>query len=36
MQEAFDKLRGVDILSLNSYMEATGLASFNGAWVMIN
>lgn len=37
MQEAFDKLRGVDILfSLKSYMEPTGFASFNGAWVLIN
>lgn len=36
MQEAFDKLRGVDIFSLKSYMEPTGFASFNGAWVMIN
>ena len=36
MQEAFDKLKGVDIFSLNSYMEPTGYASFNGAWVLIN
>lgn len=36
MQEAFDKLRGVDIFSLKSYMESTGFASFNGAWVLIN
>ena len=36
MQEAFDKLRGVDIFSLMSYMEPTGFASFNGAWVLIN
>ena len=36
MQEAFDKLRGVDIFSLKSYMEPTGFASFNGAWVLIN
>ena len=36
MQEAFDKLRGVDIFSLKSYMETTGFASFNGAWVLIN
>ena len=36
MQEAFDKLRGVDIFSLKSYMEPTGFASINGAWVLIN
>ena len=36
MQEVFDKLRGVDIFSLKSYMEPTGFASFNGAWVLIN
>ena len=36
MQEAFDKLRGVDIFSLKYYMEPTGFASFNGAWVLIN
>ena len=36
MQEAFDRLRGVDIFSLKSYMEPTGFASFNGAWVLIN
>ena len=36
MQEAFDKLRGVDIFSLKSYMEPTGFASFNGALVLIN
>ena len=36
MQEAFDKLRGADIFSLKSYMEPTGFASFNGAWVLIN
>ena len=36
MQEAFDKLRGVDIFSLKSYMEKTEFGSFNGAWVLIN
>ena len=36
MQEAFEKLKGVDIFSLKSYMEPTGFGSFNGAWVMIN
>ena len=36
MQEAFDKLKGVDIFSLKSYMEPTGYVSFNGAWVLIN
>jgi len=36
MQEAFDKLKRVDIFSLKSYMEPTGYASFNGAWVLIN
>jgi len=32
MQEAFEKLKGVDIFSLKSYMEPTGFGSFNGAW----
>jgi len=36
MQEAFEKLRGVDIFSLKSYMEPTSFGSFNGAWVLIN
>lgn len=36
MQEAFEKLKGVDIFSLKSYMEPTGFGSFNGAWVLIN
>lgn len=36
MQEAFEKLKGIDIFSLKSYMEPTGFGSFNGAWVMIN
>ena len=36
MQEAFDKLKGVDIFSLKSYMEPTGFGSFNGVWVMMN
>ena len=36
MQEAFEKLRGVDIFSLKSYMEKTEFGSFNGAWVLIN
>ena len=29
MQEAFDKLKGVEIFSLKSDMEPTGYASFN-------
>lgn len=36
MQEAFEKLKGVNIFSLKSYMEPTGFGSFNGVWVMIN
>ena len=36
MQEAFEKLRGVDIFALKSYMEKTEFGSFNGAWVLIN
>lgn len=36
MQEAFEKLKGVNIFSLKSYMEPTGWGSFNGVWVMIN
>lgn len=36
MQKAFEKLTGVDIFSLKSYMEPTGFGSFNGVWVMIN
>ena len=36
MQEAFAKLKGVDIFSLKSYMEPTNFGSFNGAWVLIN
>ena len=36
MQEAFAKLKGVDIFSLKSYMESTNFGSFNGAWVLIN
>ena len=34
MQEAFAKLKGVDIFSLKSYMEPTNFGSFNGAWVL--
>lgn len=36
MQDAFEKLKGVDIFSLKSYMEPTEFGSFNGVWVMIN
>ena len=34
MQELFDKISGVNIFALKSYMEKT--ESFNGAWVMLN
>lgn len=36
MKDAFEKLKGVDIFSLKSYMEPTDFGSFNGVWVMIN
>lgn len=36
MQEAFEKLKGIDIFALKSYMEETSWGSFNGIWVMVN
>lgn len=36
MQEAFEKLKGMDIFSLKSYMMKTGFADFSGVWVMLN
>lgn len=36
MQEAFEKLKGIDIFSLKSYMAKTGFADFNGVWSMFN
>ncbi|QLB50960.1 conjugal transfer protein [Streptococcus sanguinis] len=36
MQEAFEKLKGVDIFSLKSYMEETSWGSTNIFWVMLN
>ena len=36
MQEAFEKLKGIDIFSLKSYMMKTGFGDFSGVWVMFN
>ncbi|HGA0726441.1 TPA: conjugal transfer protein [Streptococcus agalactiae] len=36
MQEAFKKLKGMDIFSLKSYMIKTGFGDFSGVWVMFN
>lgn len=36
MQEAFEKLKGMDIFSLKSYMMETGFGDFSGVWVMFN
>jgi hypothetical protein len=36
VQEAFEKLKGIDIFALKSYMEETSWGSFNGIWVMVN
>lgn len=36
MQEAFEKLKGMDIFSLKSYMMKTGFGDFSGVWVMFN
>lgn len=36
MQEAFEKLKGMDIFSLKSYMIKTGFGDFSGFWVMFN
>jgi len=36
VQEAFEKLKGMDIFSLKSYMMKTGFADFSGVWVMLN
>jgi hypothetical protein len=36
VQEAFEKLKGMDIFSLKSYMMKTGFGDFSGVWVMFN
>ncbi|MBF7051693.1 conjugal transfer protein [Streptococcus sp. HF-2466] len=36
MQEAFEKLKGMDIFSLKSYMMKTGFGDFSGVRVMFN
>lgn len=36
MQEAFEKLKGMDIFSLKSYIMKTGFGDFSGVWVMFN
>lgn len=36
MQELFDKVSGINIFALKSYMEKTEFGSFNGAWVILN
>ncbi|WP_270774828.1 conjugal transfer protein [Streptococcus anginosus] len=36
MQEAFEKLKVMDIFSLKSYMMKTGFGDFSGVWVMFN
>lgn len=36
MNKAFEKLKGVNIFDLKSYMEPTDFGSFNGVWVMVN
>ncbi|HEN1031399.1 TPA: conjugal transfer protein [Streptococcus agalactiae] len=36
MQKAFEKLKGMDIFSLKSYMMKTGFGDFSGVWVMFN
>lgn len=36
MQETFEKLKGMDIFSLKSYMMKTGFGDFSGVWVMFN
>lgn len=36
MQELFDKISGVNIFALKSYMEKTEFGSFNGAYVLMN
>lgn len=36
MQEAFEKLKGMNIFSLKSYMMKTGFGDFSGVWVMFN
>lgn len=36
MQEAFEKLKGMDIFSLKSYTVQTGFLDISGVWVMFN
>lgn len=36
MRELFDKISGVNIFALKSYMEKTEFGSFNGAYVLMN
>ena len=36
MQEAFEKLKGMDIFSLKSYTVQTGFLDISGVWVMLN
>lgn len=36
MQEAFEKLKGMDIFSLKSYTVQTGFLDISGIWVMFN
>lgn len=36
MQEAFEKLKGIDIFSLKSYTVQTGFLDISGVWVMFN
>lgn len=36
MQEAFEKLKGIDIFSLKSYTVQTGFLDIGGLWVMFN
>lgn len=36
MQEAFEKLKGMDIFSLKSYTVQTGFLDISGIWVMLN
>lgn len=36
MQEAFEKLKGIDIFSLKSYTVQTGFLDISGLWVMFN
>lgn len=35
MQEAFEKLKGIDIFSLKSYIEPTNFPNMSGVWAML-